>query len=130
MMVQYKWDHIHLQTADPDATAEFYETNFGASRVSRAVTGDQLRVIINLAGIALFIDRAAANATAAPEALVRGVDHLALTVDDLDGAIAQLSQRDVEVISGPTTVRPGLKIAFVRALDGVRIELLERSEAK
>jgi catechol 2,3-dioxygenase-like lactoylglutathione lyase family enzyme len=47
-------------------------------------------------------------------------------VDKLDEALAELSGKGVDVISGPTTVRPGLLIAFVRAPDDVRIELLER----
>ena len=130
MTIRLKWDHIHLRAVDPDVTAEFYRVNFGAVSVSRVENGDQLRVTIELSGIPLFIDRAASDAAEAPEAPVRGIDHLALTVDDLEAALAELSQRSVEIISGPTTVRPGLKIAFVRALDGVRIELLERREAK
>jgi catechol 2,3-dioxygenase-like lactoylglutathione lyase family enzyme len=114
---------------DPDAAAGFYETHFGATRVSRVENGDQLRVTVDLDGLPIFIDRAADGAVARPEGSVRGIDHLALTVDKLDDALAVLLGKGVEIISGPTTVRPGLLIAFVRAPDCVRIELLERGEA-
>ncbi|WP_038368585.1 VOC family protein [Bosea sp. UNC402CLCol] len=128
MAIKPKWDHIHLRSEDPDAAADFYETHFGASQVSRVENGDQLRVTIDLVGLPIFIDRAGDGALARPEGPVRGIDHLALTVNKLDEALAELTGKGVEVISGPTTVRPGLLIAFVRAPDGVRIELLERGE--
>lgn len=126
MAIKSKWDHIHLRSEDPDAAAGFYETHFGASRVSRVETGDQLRVTIDLAGLPIFIDRAAEGAVARPDGPLRGIDHLALIVDRLDEALADLSGKGVDVISGPATLRPGLLIAFVRAPDDVRIELLER----
>jgi len=129
MAIRPTWDHIHLRSEDPDAAAGFYETHFGATRVSRVENADQLRVTVDLVGLPIFIDRAADGAVARPEGPLRGIDHLALTVDRLDDALADLSGNGVEVISGPTTVRPGLLIAFVRAPDGVRIELLERGEA-
>ncbi|MCU4180171.1 VOC family protein [Bosea sp. BH3] len=130
MAIKPKWDHIHLRSDDPDAAAGFYETHFGAIRVSRVENGDQLRVTVDLVGLPIFIDRAAEGAVTRPEGPVRGMDHLALTVDKLEDALSELSGSGVEIISGPTTVRPGLLIAFVRAPDGVRIELLERGEVR
>ena len=29
-MVKYTWDHIHLRTANPEATAQWYERMLGA----------------------------------------------------------------------------------------------------
>ena len=33
-MPEYRYDHIHLRSPDPNATARFFETMFGAERVS------------------------------------------------------------------------------------------------
>ena len=129
MTISTHWDHIHLRSADPDAAATFYETVLDAQRRGRAETPNSLRVTIDLAGTLLFIDRAEAGATDVPEQPVLGIDHLALTVNDLDDALQQLDRRGIEVFSGPTEVRPGLRVAFLRGPDRVRIELLERREA-
>lgn len=126
--MRIKWDHIHLRSSDPDAAAAFYELHFGAAHRGRVANGDQLRVTVDLSGVLLFIDRAAEDATtSAPP--VKGIDHLAFTVQNLEEALAQLRRSNVEIISGPAEIKPGVKIAFVRAPDQVRIELLERGEA-
>lgn len=129
MTIATKWDHIHLRSADPDAAAAFYEDVLGAVRRARTQNGEQLRVTVDLAGIPLFIDRAEPGAGPASEAPVHGTDHLALTVEDLDTALGELREKGVEVFSGPTEIRPGLRVAFLRDPDRVRIELLERREA-
>jgi len=38
----------------------------------------------------------------------------------------ELKAKGVEFTRGPTTVRPGVRVAFLRAPEGVSIELLER----
>jgi len=48
-------------------------------------------------------------------------------VDDLDEAAADLKSKGAEFSTEPFQLRPGVKIAFVRAPGDVRIELLERS---
>ena len=32
-MASFKWDHVHLRSPDPEATAAFYERMFGAEVV-------------------------------------------------------------------------------------------------
>jgi catechol 2,3-dioxygenase-like lactoylglutathione lyase family enzyme len=51
---------------------------------------------------------------------------LGLTVDGIDALVAELKAKGVEFSRGPTTVRPGVRVAFLRAPEGVSIELLER----
>ena len=48
-------------------------------------------------------------------------------MDNLAEAAADLKAKGAEFASEPRDLRPGLKIAFVRAPGDVRIELLERS---
>ena len=51
-------------------------------------------------------------------------------MEDLDEAAADLRRRGAEFYSEPRLLRPGLKIAFVRGPDDVRIEILERQEQR
>src|SRR5881409_1417021 len=56
------------------------------------------------------------------------LDHLAFDVDDLDGAIAELSRKGVEVVVRPGEIGGigGWREAFVKDPNGIWIELLPR----
>jgi lactoylglutathione lyase len=56
-----------------------------------------------------------------------GYNHIALTVDDLDGTLANLSEKGIEPEKPPYRIREGgSRICFVRDPDGYRIELIEK----
>jgi lactoylglutathione lyase len=56
-----------------------------------------------------------------------GYGHIAITADDLDGALAGLAELGIEPEKPPYTVREGgSRLCFVRDPDGYRIEILER----
>jgi lactoylglutathione lyase len=56
-----------------------------------------------------------------------GYNHIALSVDDLDGALGRLADKGIEPEKPPYRVREGgSRICFVRDPDGYRIELIER----
>ena len=56
-----------------------------------------------------------------------GYGHIAITVPDLDGALAQLAEQGIEPERPPYSVREGgSRLCFVRDPDGYRIELIER----
>jgi lactoylglutathione lyase len=56
-----------------------------------------------------------------------GYNHIALTVEDLDGKLADLANAGIEPEKPPYSLRPGgSRICFVRDPDGYRIELIER----
>jgi catechol 2,3-dioxygenase-like lactoylglutathione lyase family enzyme len=125
-MSPYRFDHIHLRTPDPEATAAFYEECFGAVIKARTQAGPRLRVVAELAGVPLFIEEVPAGTHAPPAPPFLGFEHIGLTVQDLDAALADLAAKHVVLISGPTEARPGVRIAFVAAPDGARVELIER----
>jgi lactoylglutathione lyase len=57
-----------------------------------------------------------------------GYNHIAVTVEDLDGKLAELAERGIEPEKPPYSVREGgSRICFVRDPDGYRIELIEKS---
>jgi len=52
--------------------------------------------------------------------------HFGLTVSGIDAVAAELKKKGVEFTREPTTVRPGVRICFIRGPEGVSIELLDR----
>lgn len=125
-MNTYRFDHIHLRSPDPEATAAFYVSAFGAEIRQRVMPGGRLRVILDLASVPLFIEEVPADTAAPPAPPFLGIEHLGLGVEDLDWSLADLKAKGVPLISGPTEARPGVRIAFLQAPDGVRVELIER----
>ena len=59
-MTVFKYDHVHLRSPDPEATAQFYENMFGAE-VSRSLYpagtpfARQPRITMKLGGTSFYI---------------------------------------------------------------------------
>ena len=126
-MVSYSYDHIHLRSFEPIETARYFEQMFGAKILESVQSDGQPRVDIDINGLIIFIARAATDTPAGPTDPHLGLDHFGLRVDDLDAASADLKAKGAVFATEPYQLRPGLKIAFVRAPGDVRIELLERA---
>jgi lactoylglutathione lyase len=126
-MAKFTYDHIHLRSPDPEETARYYERMFGAE-VIRTMQGDKPRIDLKLGGANIFIAPVEPGDGVNPPPLTpyQGLDHFGLTVDGIDALVAELKAKGVEFTRGPTTVRPGVRVAFLRAPEGVSIELLER----
>src|SRR5271165_3657728 len=120
-------DHIHLRSPDPEAAAKTYADYFGATITGREATDDRLRVVVDLGGLKLLIDRVPSTTTAAPPLPFVGIEHIGLEVEDVDAIIAELRRKGAKIVVEPTTPRPGVRIAFVEGPDAVRVEVLKRS---
>jgi catechol 2,3-dioxygenase-like lactoylglutathione lyase family enzyme len=55
-----------------------------------------------------------------------GVEHIGLTVDDVDAAVAELRAKGAEIAIGPLTRDPGTRLAFIRGPDAVMVELVQQ----
>jgi catechol 2,3-dioxygenase-like lactoylglutathione lyase family enzyme len=128
MTAHYTWDHIHLRTANPEAMAQWFETMLGA-QVLRSVQEGKPRIDLKLGGANIFIAPVAAgdSVNAPPTTPYRGLDHFGLAVSGIDAIASDLKTKGVEFTKEPTTVRPGVRICFIRGPEGVSIELLDRS---
>ncbi len=127
-MANLTWDHIHLRTADPEAMAQWFEKMLGAE-VVRSMQEGKPRIDLKLGGANIFIAPVTSGdgVNAPPATPYRGLDHFGLTVTGIDAVAADLKAKGVEFTREPTTVRPGVRVCFIRAPEGVSIELLERS---
>lgn len=128
-MTTYTWEHIHLRSPDPEATARWYQGMLGAEIVRTPQPGGAERLDLLLGGNQkVFIAPASPTAApaAAPDAPYIGIEHIGLTVPDIDTAVIELKDKGVRFTMDPTTVRPGVRIAFLRGPENVSIELIQR----
>jgi len=132
-MRDYRYDHVHLRCHDPDAAATFFETMFGAIAKRDiyppgTLYPGQLRVSLNLGGQKVLIAPTHPDdpMTEAPKFPYYGVEHIGLTVDDVDAACEELRAKGADIAIGPLTRSPGLRLAFVRGPEGIMVELVQR----
>jgi catechol 2,3-dioxygenase-like lactoylglutathione lyase family enzyme len=121
-------DHLALVTTDAERAAKFFIEMLGFKESGRLVTeGSGTIVFVSLGGtqIELFGYGDASAAPAGNHAV--GYTHLAMQVDDLNAEYARLQAAGVEFTMVPTTIRPGLSIAFFKDPDGNSLELMQRS---
>ena len=128
-MAEFTYDHIHLRSPDPEATAAFYQRMFGAE-ILRSVQDGKSRLDMKVGGANVFIANVLPDgATAAPPmSPYQGLDHFGLAVTGLDSVVAELKVKGAVFTMEPKAIRPGVRIAFLRGPENVSIELLERSE--
>jgi lactoylglutathione lyase len=127
-MANYTWDHIHLRTTNPEAMAAWFEKMLGA-QVVRTMQAGKPRIDLKIGGANIFIALVAEGdgTNVAPQIPYRGLDHFGLAVSGIDKVAAELKAKGVEFTREPTTVRPGVRVCFIRAPEGVSIELLDRN---
>ena len=129
-MTKYTWEHIHLRSPDPAATAAWYEDKLGAGIIRTPQPDGSTRFDLDLTGQKIFIAKADPAQTGAPPAIpYMGLEHIGLTVENIDAAVAELKGKGVAFTMEPKTIRPGVRIAFLRGPQNVHIELLDRDAA-
>jgi catechol 2,3-dioxygenase-like lactoylglutathione lyase family enzyme len=124
-MPQVTWDHVHLRSPDPEATAVWLHDILGGE-----IVRSPGRIDVKLGGANVFIAPVAAGdgVHSAPVTPYQGLDHFGLTVRDIDAVAAEIKAKGVEFTKEPTTIRPGVRICFLRGPQGISIELLERDK--
>ena len=127
-MAEFAYDHVHLRSPDPDATAAYYERMFGATVIKSVMSNGIERTDMNLGGVMVFIAQTPTEAELSdkPEGRYVGLDHLGLRVNKIDAVCAELKAKGAEFTVEPKTIRPGVRIAFVKGPQNVLIELLDR----
>ena len=125
----YEFNHVHLKAPDPRRTAEWYATAFDFTIVSDIVrpSGDQFLVTRTPDGVTVNISGARTGEDMGDgDANVHwGLEHIGITIDDLDSELVRLTDMGAVLKEGPIDVPNGPKIAFIQGPDDTRIELLE-----
>jgi catechol 2,3-dioxygenase-like lactoylglutathione lyase family enzyme len=125
----YEFDHVHLKSPDPGATADWYVKAFNFKIVSDAVRvyGDRFircetpdGIVVNISGARTNEKMGEGDAGAH-----WGLEHFGIKVDDIDVEIERLTGLGAKLIEGPIDVPDGRRIAFIKVPHDVRLELLQ-----
>lgn len=139
----HRFGHIHLLSADPVAAGAWYEKHFGVK--SRSNPQVHIYKGVQIAPSASFLmdnvnfiiypmQYATSahmpgweNRTAFEPTKGRVVDHIGISVDNLDDAMARLRKEGVTVTDEPKSAAGGkIKYAFIEGPDKMRIEIIEK----
>ena len=98
------WDHVHLRSPDPEATAAWLEKILGG-----VIIRGPGRIDVKLGGANVFIAPVTPGdgVNTPPATPYQGLDHFGLTVKDIDAVAAEIRAKGVEFTKEPTTIRPG-----------------------
>ena len=118
--MSFDFNHVHLKTPDPAATARFYVENFGAKIVEDR-PGWGLR--LDLHGVLLNVTPLV---TTQKHEQHYGIEHLALDTDDYAGTLASLRANGVEILEELTTP-DNRRVCFLQAPDGAHVEIIEKT---
>jgi methylmalonyl-CoA epimerase len=127
-------DHVAIAVTNLDEAVSWYRDNLGFKELERRVTHGEKTAMVSAVMILGSATVVLVQGTT-PESQVSkfidhfgaGVQHVAISVDDLDGAIDQLRRGggapDIAIVEGE-----GIRQVFLRRDpgSGVRIELIER----
>jgi lactoylglutathione lyase len=127
-VAKFTYDHIHLRSPNPEATAAYYQRMFDAE-VIRTMQQGKPRIDLKIGGANVFVAEVLPDGKVnpPPKTPYQGLDHFGLSVREIDTVVAELKAKGAEFTMEPTTIRPGVRIAFLRGPEGVSIELLERN---
>ena len=118
--------HTCIRVRDIDASKEFYG-RLGFEQRGRLRFESAYNIYMGLPGGGDVLELTVNVGQEEPYDLGDGYNHMALTVDDLDGMLAELAKAGIEPERPPYTIRDGgSRLCFVRDPDGYRIELIER----
>jgi len=127
----YRINHIHLKAPDPRKTADWYVKAFAFK-----IVGDEVRVFGDRfircqsedGGMAINISGARTNEKLGPAdaGAHHGLEHFGFDSESLEADISRLEGLGARLLEGPIQIPNGPRIAFLRAPDDVRVELIER----
>ncbi len=124
-----QFNHVHLKSPDPEATANWYVKAFNFEIIADTVrdSGDRFMRCKTADGIGFNISSARTNeAMGNGDASAHwGLEHFGITVDDLDAEIERLEGLGAQLLDRPPPNPTSMRIAFIRGPDDVRIELMQ-----
>ena len=127
-MAEFTWDHVHIKTFDVPSSAAWLQDKLGATSLPGTKVSEA-RADLTIGGVKLIVTHVKQGDGTNPTPAIpyAGFEHFGLGVRDIDKVAAELKAKGVEFTREPTTVRPGVRVCFIKAPEGVSIELLDRS---
>ena len=120
--------HTCYRVTDPERSIAFYEALGLEKRRELPIRDEAINYFLGVPGQEVPELELTYNFGVDSYELGTGYGHIALTVEDLDGALERLAEQGIEPERPPYQVREGgSRICFVRDPDSYRVELIERS---
>jgi catechol 2,3-dioxygenase-like lactoylglutathione lyase family enzyme len=129
--VTVRIQHVGLLVSDLERSRRFYAGALGLEEVPRPPSFRFAGAWFRFGGTEIHLLAEADTTGAAgvhdpgPSAASGLASHLALEVDDLEGACARLAQHGVELVGGPMPRGDGVTQVFFRDPDGYVLELFQ-----
>ena len=129
----HRLDHIHIYSRDPASSVQFYKTCFGAEAIGETQTSrGGTMYFLRLGGLALVLAPYPPGAEPGVPLAYEdgayqhafGVAHFGLHVENLTDAVETVRRLGATILSEPRE-HAGLRFAYVKAPDGVIVELLQ-----
>ena len=118
--------HTCYRIADIDKSIAFYEKLGFEEKGRMPIREEAINVFMGLPGDGARLELTYNHGVDSYE-MGAGYNHIAVTVDDLDGTLEGLAAQGIEPEKPPYSVREGgSRLCFIRDPDGYRIELIEK----
>ena len=135
-MKTLKVDHIGIAVKDPEAVLKLYTQVLGLKLAGEEVVKEQKVKTIFLPVGDTELELLVSTEPDGPiakflETRGEGIQHIALMVDDIDAALAELTEKGIRLIDQKPRIGAGAKrIAFLHPKDtfGVLVELCEQKK--
>ncbi|HIM56004.1 MAG TPA: VOC family protein [Candidatus Latescibacteria bacterium] len=122
-MPNYTFQHIHHEATEVQAAVDFYQRVFDATADEPFERGGATWVAVHISGVQVTVtDR---EFSGMDLGRYQGLDHFALTSDDVDATMARLEETDTAIWAGPLQLENGQRIVFINGPDHVKIEIME-----
>ncbi len=124
--MKFSLDHVHMRCQDLEATIAWYGKMFGGEVLMRSVVRGMPLVRVKVGDVVLAMSPARDDEPQPHRGLQWGAYELGFLVEDVHAAYAELEAKGAEFLTQPMEVRPGVEIFFLKAPDGMKIEILHR----
>ena len=114
-------NHLHIKTADPGKTAQWFVKNLGAKIAAENRSGGRVSFQLDLHGLALNVTDFIEGQKLAQH---YGMEHLALDTDDIAGEVERLKATGVRILE-ERQLPDGRRVCFFEGPEGVRLEVME-----
>ena len=127
----YAINHVHIRSANPHQSADWYVKHFEAKIVSeREVMPGTITIGMEVGGpVRLNISakpEGSSDERAVAELNRLGLEHFGFDVADLEAELDRLSGAGIRIVLPLTEVVGGTRLAYIEGPDDVLIELVQR----
>jgi catechol 2,3-dioxygenase-like lactoylglutathione lyase family enzyme len=127
----YAINHVHIRSADPHASASWYEKHFGAKIISeREVMPGTITISMEVGGPVRLNVSSKPEGTSDEKAVAElnrlGLEHFGFAVEDLEADLDRLEGAGIRIVLPLTEVVGGTRLAYIEGPDDVLIELVQR----